>query len=327
MIHSDSLRTRPTVSAIIPTRNRSSKLRRAIDSVLRQTYQDFEIIVVSDGSTDDTEQAVASFPDARIRLITHESARGASAARNSGIRVARGKYLAFLDDDDAWLPDKLEIQVPVLDQAPAKVGLVYGWMVYLDQDGREVRLYRPEVQGDVFVEMLGRQAIGNSSTVMIRREVVETVGEFDENLPKWNDGEYWQRISKHFHVACTPMIVAHVYIGHMDRLSIDSRNNLQATIVAFKKRLQFFAEDYERHPQIKAKVLFRQATCHFRINEYALGYLVLREALSCKNGFQAKMSFIVSNYRQLLSGLLKSPVRALELPTQSDDEPPTRRVC
>lgn len=89
-----------TVSIILPTRNRASMLKRAVKSVLQQTYVDFELIIVSDGSTDETEQVVAGFEDRRIRFLKHAAARGASAARNTGLTVACGRYIAFLDDDD-----------------------------------------------------------------------------------------------------------------------------------------------------------------------------------------------------------------------------------
>lgn len=98
----------PTVSVVIPTYNRAHLVGRAIQSVLNQTYQDFEIIVVDDGSTDNTEEVVKSFNDPRIRYIRHDQNRGGSAARNTGIKMARGEYIAFQDSDDEWLPEKLE---------------------------------------------------------------------------------------------------------------------------------------------------------------------------------------------------------------------------
>ena len=112
----------PKVSVIIPTYNRAHLVGRAIRSVLNQTYQDFEIIVVDDGSTDNTEEVVKSFNDPRIRYIRHEKNRGGSAACNTGIRAARGEYIAFQDSDDEWLPEKLEKQMQVFENTPTGVG-------------------------------------------------------------------------------------------------------------------------------------------------------------------------------------------------------------
>lgn len=114
----------PKVSVVIPTHNRSSLLRRAIQSVLDQTYQDFEIIVVDDASTDDTEAVVKGFADERIRYVRHSENRGEAASRNTGIRLAKGEYIAGHDDDDVWLPPKLEKQVKAFEKASPKVGVV-----------------------------------------------------------------------------------------------------------------------------------------------------------------------------------------------------------
>ncbi len=113
----------PTVSVIIPTYNRANLVSRAIKSVLNQTYQDFEIIVVDDCSEDNTEEIVKSFNDSRIRYIKHKKNKGGSAARNTGIKRARGKYIAFLDDDDEWLPSKLEKQIMLFEKLSKHYGV------------------------------------------------------------------------------------------------------------------------------------------------------------------------------------------------------------
>src|SRR5438132_12765470 len=106
-------KTAPTVSVIIATHNRARLLRRAIHSVLAQTFEDWELLVVDDGSTDNTETIAVSLQDLRICYLRHEVNRGLSAARNTGIRISRGEYVAFLDDDDEWLPKKLERELEV----------------------------------------------------------------------------------------------------------------------------------------------------------------------------------------------------------------------
>lgn len=115
----------PTVSIIIPTYNRSKTIKRSINSVLYQTYDDFEIIVIDDGSSDGTDKVIKEFNDSRIKYVRHELNRGASAARNTGIKLSRGKYIAFQDSDDVWVPDKLEKQMNVFKSSENNFGVVF----------------------------------------------------------------------------------------------------------------------------------------------------------------------------------------------------------
>lgn len=115
----------PTVSVIIPTYNRAHTIKRAILSVLNQTYQGFEIIVVDDCSTDNTREVIEKFGDKRIRYIRKKANKGAAAAGNTGIKAVRGEYIVFLDSDDKWLPNKLDEQIKVLKVTSPKVGVVY----------------------------------------------------------------------------------------------------------------------------------------------------------------------------------------------------------
>lgn len=116
---------RPTVSVILPTYNRAHLLERAIQSVLDQTYPDFEIIVVDDASIDNTVNIIKGIINERIRYIRHEKNKGAAAARNTGIKLAKGKYIAFQDSDDEWLRDKLEKQIKIFETVSPEVGVVY----------------------------------------------------------------------------------------------------------------------------------------------------------------------------------------------------------
>src|SRR6188474_1008516 len=125
----------PKVSVVIPVFNRPAAVRRAIDSVLAQTVQDFEIIVVDDGSTDGTAAAVTAIQDPRITLVKHDQRRGGSAARNSGIRASIAPYVAFLDSDDEWLPSKLERQLEVFENGKEDLGLVYTGADWVYSDG------------------------------------------------------------------------------------------------------------------------------------------------------------------------------------------------
>lgn len=227
---------RPAVSVIVPTFNRADLLPRAIASVRSQTFGDFELIVVDDGSTDGTEAVVAGFPDTRVRYLQQPHNAGVAAARNRGIRAARADLVAFLDSDDEWLPDKLARQVAVFHDASQDLGLVYtGVECVLPGGGR--RIDRPEARGDVYRQMLGRNVVhGGGSNVMMRRSVVATVGFFDERLSAIEDYEYWLRIARFFRVEFVDAPLIRYYDPRgPDRRSQALRANLETREWFFQK--------------------------------------------------------------------------------------------
>src|SRR5262249_34375929 len=144
----------PQVSVIIPTHNRAKSLQAAITSVLNQTYRDFEIIVVDDASKDNTEHVVRRFRDERIKYIRCAVNKGEAGARNKGVKASAADYIAFLDDDDEWLPRKLELQVALMDSCSLKVGGVYSGYVEIDKTtGRIIGETIPIKRGDILSDM------------------------------------------------------------------------------------------------------------------------------------------------------------------------------
>ena len=189
----------PQVSVIIPTYNRAHRLESAIRSVLTQTFQDFEIIVVDDASTDNTPETVAAFNDGRIKFIRHGMNKGGSVARNTGILNSTGDYIAFLDDDDEWLPAKLSKQIQVLLSSPPEVGCVYTG--YLDVDrstGRILAVHIPRKRGNLAKSLMAENCVGSASAAVLKRTCFKKVGLFDEDLPCSQDYDLWIRISKEF---------------------------------------------------------------------------------------------------------------------------------
>jgi len=185
----------PSVSVIIPTFNRAHLVGSAIQSVLGQTYQDFEIIVVDDGSTDNTREVVRAFTDPRVIYVPRPNG-DLSAARNTGIRASRGEYIAFLDDDDLYLPNKLAVQVRFMDQNP-EVGWTSGGYRMTDMQGKPLREYRPWLNSpslDVRAWLLG-YPLTCPTAVMIRREWLGRVGGFDEQNPQTGDTDLWLRLA------------------------------------------------------------------------------------------------------------------------------------
>jgi glycosyltransferase involved in cell wall biosynthesis len=183
-----------TVSVIIPAYNVEAYIAQSIESVLRQTHEDFELIVVDDGSTDRTAELVSACRDSRLRLISQPNA-GSAAARNRGLEAASGTYVAFLDGDDLWLPHKLATQVAWLDGHP-ETDLVYGASRIIESDGRDAGRSLIRHPGAAsFSRMLVEDTIANCSSQMLRREAVERAGWFDTQLPASVDHDLWLRVA------------------------------------------------------------------------------------------------------------------------------------
>jgi glycosyltransferase involved in cell wall biosynthesis len=190
----------PKVSVVIPTYNRHQFLGGAIASVLSQTFQDFEVIVVDDASKDETPVMVSSLSDKRVKYVRHPANRGGSAARNTGILRSDSSYIALLDDDDEWLPHKLKMQIDLLDNTHPQVGIVYSGYHIVDRTtGAVLGQIVPRRRGDLSKALLAENHLGGASSVLLRRECFDQVGLFDENLPSYQDYDMWIRISRVFH--------------------------------------------------------------------------------------------------------------------------------
>ncbi len=191
------------VSVIIPAYNVGTTIARTIRSVQRQTLEDLEIIVVDDGSTDDTVAQVKAIDDPRIVLRSYANG-GLSMARNRGIAEAHGEYLAFLDADDLWSKTKLESHVAILAQRP-EFGAIYSWTCTIDGNDRVLgRQNTATWEGDIYAQMLQGFFVGNASNVIVRRGAVESVGPFDVNLARGEDWEFATRLASRWAFAVVP---------------------------------------------------------------------------------------------------------------------------
>jgi glycosyltransferase involved in cell wall biosynthesis len=246
-------RNHPMVSVVITTYNRANLIARSIQSVLNQSYSDFEIIVVDDGSDDDTEAAVWRFTDEALRYIRLEGNKGPGAARNMGIQKCRGRFIAFQDSDDEWLPEKLEKHMRIFKEHMPGVGFVYSDMRRILKDGTTIYHKSPTlVPGDLInpasqfyqVHMLGIQ-----STV-IKKECFEYVGYFDERFRCFEDLELFLRLSRHYdhyHIR-EPLVNYYETNG----VSTNWRAELHARALLlkkygkelFKKNKEFFFREY-----------------------------------------------------------------------------------
>ena len=194
------------VSVVIPAWNGARTLPRALTSVFAQSYRDYEVVVVDDGSTDDTQSVLAGYGD-RIRVLSQPN-RGMSAARNAGVRAASGEYLAFLDDDDEWMPEKLARSVPVLDQDPDCV-LVYTGMLKLDQAGRPM----PDnqtlgIDSPTMAQMLASPWNVVPSRLTMRAAVFDRCGGFDQRfLLSCEDLYFLLQVREHGYFRCVPELL------------------------------------------------------------------------------------------------------------------------
>lgn len=233
----------PYVSVIIPTYNRAPVLERAVRSVLGQTFRDFELIVVDDGSQDATPELLNRY-DGKLRAIVQEN-RGVSAARNAGLAVAGGELAAFLDSDDEWLPEKLSRQVAAFEKQGGD------FVCHTDEiwvrDGKEVpqkNIHRK--QGGRFFDRALERCLISPSAVMISRELLDRIGWFDESLPAAEDYDLWLRITAFHEVHFIPERLVIKHGGCGDQLSVITPAIDRFRIRAIEKILQIpgLREDY-----------------------------------------------------------------------------------
>jgi glycosyltransferase involved in cell wall biosynthesis len=276
----------PRVSVVIPTYNAEKYIAKTIQSVLHQTYQDFEILVVNDGSTDRSAEICWQFNDQRIRII-NQSNRGLPGARNSGIRAAKGEFIALLDADDLWVPEKLEQHVKHFDRCPG-VGVSFSDSAFIDESDQLTGFYQKAKRLTNITPdyVLCRNPIGNGSAAILRREVFESIAflddchgsmelcYFDERVNHRSadatDVECWLRIS-----ITTPWLMAGIpqvltlYRIHTNGLSANAMRQLEA-LEAVIEKTRIYA------PEIIAQ-------CEHRAKAYHQRYIA-RRAVTMRDG-------------------------------------------
>jgi len=282
----------PAVSVIIPTFNRRKFVREAIDSVLAQDFDDFELIVVDDGSTDGTAEALADYGN-RIRLI-RQSNRGVSAARNTGIRASEAPLIALLDSDDLWRAGKLTAQTAFLRAHP-DVLICQTEEIWV-RNGLRVNPRRKhrKPSGDIFARSL-ELCLVSPSAVMMRRRLLDEVGLFDESLPACEDYDLWLRVAcRHaVHRIDAPLIVKRG--GHADQLSrrpgLDRyRIRSLARLLDLSENLLNSAEEMVRLSQDA----YRSAADGNMADVKAVTDMLDQGRMALKNQFAAREQFLMT---------------------------------
>jgi glycosyltransferase involved in cell wall biosynthesis len=236
----------PLVSVVIPTYNRGHCIGACIDSVLAQTLGDFEIIIVDDCSSDDTADRVAAFTDPRISYVAQPSNQGGAAARNAGIRRARGEFVAFLDSDDLWLPEKLEKQIEGMRLAGPKCGLSYTWLRCVDDNGNETMRINPDIDGDCFERMLVSNFIGSFSNLVVRRALLVEEGGLDENFRSCQDWDLLIRLCRRASVHCQRDYLVLYLQSVTDKVRIST--NPRSVVQGHRRILAKFSAEYAALP-------------------------------------------------------------------------------
>ncbi len=245
----------PKVSVVIPTCNRPELLKKAIQSVLNQTYDDFEIIVVDDSGQRSAEGVAKNFANDKIKYIAHAQNRGGAAARNTGIKVAQGSYIAFLDDDDEWLAEKLKLQVEALDKSGAEVGFCFTAVINITEQG-EVAGQVPAGIADYHLRALRTFKGFLTVTLMVKAPVFEQVGLFDERFPSHQEPELMIRVTKKFKGIGLnqPLVRVNMRPGHL-QIGKDLSKRIAGREMILKKH----QEEFRQYPAFLARHYFQLA--------------------------------------------------------------------
>lgn len=263
----------PRVSVIIPTYNAGRLVCQAIDSVLNQTFSDYEIIVVDDGSTDDTIDRLTTYGDS-IYYIYQEN-RGRSAARNRGIHQARGQYIAFLDADDCWLPDKLNKQITLIE-SHRELGLVYSWAQAIYGDEKRSRILGQDFDQTGVFDAFEGLTLGKSIpilTVIVKREYLQQAGGFDEEITVVEDWALWLRVALQCKFGFVPKVLAFYRLSGKCLPEEWAQYNVQETRISAIRKAFALAPETSTiclSPDLESRALSR-AFFQGSLTDYAVG--------------------------------------------------------
>jgi glycosyltransferase involved in cell wall biosynthesis len=240
------------ISCIIPTYNRANKVGRAVESILNQTYSNLELLVVDDQSSDNTKAIISKLAkhDIRVKYFLNPK-KGANNARNYGIINAKGKYIAFLDDDDVWIESKIEKQVAVFEELEDKYGVVYCQFAKVKDNGKIKKKHPSSFSsiknGDILNRLLKRNFIG-TPTIVVKAEVFKKSGMFNPDFKSFQDWELLTRIARNYHFFYIKEVLVKVNQS-ANSITLDKKGRVITSIMHLKQNIDI----YKNNPQLLSK--------------------------------------------------------------------------
>jgi glycosyltransferase involved in cell wall biosynthesis len=258
------LKNNPTlISIIIPVYNREDKVGRAIDSVLNQTFSNWELILINDNSSDNSLGVISTYQDDRIVIIDLKENGGAAAARNVGIKRARGKFIAFLDSDDCYSPKFLERSFSVLIGAENEIGFSWTGYTFVTSSTHKSQFWSPSQSSNNYLSFLSNLHTGTNSGLMVKAEVFDVCGYFDERLLAAEDTDLLLRIIQKFKFTMIPDPLINIYTDHSNRLSVDFRRIAAAYNLIFPKHERVIS----KYTHLKLKWYYKMMWLNYHLGE------------------------------------------------------------
>ena len=287
----------PSVSVVLPTRNRAALTRLAVESVLAQTYTDLELIVVDDGSTDDTPACLAALDDPRLVQIRLQRPRGGGGARNVGLERARGEWIAFQDSDDRWLPDKLTRQLEALTAARHADPRFAAVFCRYRRDGEIVPAAPAASLHGELLPALARRSLIGTPTLLVHRDVLG-VGGFDAALPRFQDWEWVLRIATRHHIAFVDDVLVEAGPAGQGITAGHDRKLLEAERRILERHRGLFEG---LGPDVLAYRLWHLGHVHCMAGEMREGRRWLREAAQARASWRDPLFRLLAANRRLYS--------------------------
>lgn len=286
------------VSVIVPVYNRENYVGETLDSILRQTYQNIEIVAVNDGSTDNSLSVLLSYkeqyPD-KLLVIDQEN-QGQVKSRNNAILQASGEYIAFLDSDDLWLPEKLEKQLPLFVE---NVGLVYSGIHNIDDEGNiiDTELCRSDMRGNIYEKLLIRNRM-TGGTVVVRREVIEQVGMFDVEFAAAENWDLWLRVSKSYAVDFVnePLVKYRKHPGNMSKDRMLMLNIINSILTKHCSNEPVSSKEKVAINKARANYAYRKGIYYISEADYKTARKNFKETLRLFPGYKDSRSRLLRAY-------------------------------